>query len=220
MPRYYCDYCDIYIQFDSYTVRKQHNAGFNHKANVREYYSQFLAPNQKPGQAPPLPGMPKPQIMLPRPPPRPGMAAPLPVNTMGAMGAMNPYQVNAMMNPMMNQMGQNPMAQYGMGAPRPMMMGNQMGMRPMMGQPNIPSSLPGSSAPPAPPNSQPPPPTPPQQPPPPQPPQPPQNLAPPPPQNAPMMSMGGQQYPGMMQGMQMQRPMPPPGAPPRPPMYQ
>ena len=33
--RYYCDYCDIYIQFDSYTVRKQHNAGFNHKVDAR-----------------------------------------------------------------------------------------------------------------------------------------------------------------------------------------
>eukprot|EP00873_Tetraselmis_striata_P005055 jgi/Tetstr1/425319/TSEL_015769.t1 len=41
MPRYYCDYCDTYLTHDSPTVRKQHNAGYKHKANVRNYFAQF-----------------------------------------------------------------------------------------------------------------------------------------------------------------------------------
>lgn len=41
MPRYYCDYCDTHLTHDSPSVRKQHNAGYKHKANVREYYQQF-----------------------------------------------------------------------------------------------------------------------------------------------------------------------------------
>lgn len=41
MPRYYCDYCDTYLTHDSPSVRKQHNAGYKHKHNVRTYYQQF-----------------------------------------------------------------------------------------------------------------------------------------------------------------------------------
>ncbi|QDZ22215.1 U1 small nuclear ribonucleoprotein C [Chloropicon primus] len=41
MPRYYCDYCDAYLTHDSASVRKQHNSGFKHKANVRAYYEVF-----------------------------------------------------------------------------------------------------------------------------------------------------------------------------------
>ncbi|KAJ7946692.1 U1 small nuclear ribonucleoprotein C [Quillaja saponaria] len=41
MPRYYCDYCDTYLTHDSPSVRKQHNAGYKHKGNVRNYYQQF-----------------------------------------------------------------------------------------------------------------------------------------------------------------------------------
>lgn len=41
MPRYYCDYCDTYLTHDSPQVRKQHNAGYKHKANVRNYFMQF-----------------------------------------------------------------------------------------------------------------------------------------------------------------------------------
>ncbi|KAL6978440.1 hypothetical protein U1Q18_020108 [Sarracenia purpurea var. burkii] len=43
MPRYYCDYCDTYLTHDSPSVRKQHNAGYKHKSNVRTYYQQFEA---------------------------------------------------------------------------------------------------------------------------------------------------------------------------------
>ncbi|XP_057805985.1 U1 small nuclear ribonucleoprotein C-like [Salvia miltiorrhiza] len=41
MPRYYCDYCDTYLTHDSPSVRKQHNAGYKHKANIRSYYQKF-----------------------------------------------------------------------------------------------------------------------------------------------------------------------------------
>jgi U1 small nuclear ribonucleoprotein C len=41
MPRYYCDYCDTHLTHDSPSVRKQHCAGYKHKANVRQYYQQF-----------------------------------------------------------------------------------------------------------------------------------------------------------------------------------
>lgn len=43
MPRYYCDYCDTYLTHDSPSVRKQHNAGYKHKGNVRTYYQQYEA---------------------------------------------------------------------------------------------------------------------------------------------------------------------------------
>lgn len=42
MPRFYCDYCDAYLTHDSARVRKQHNSGFKHKANVRAYYRVFF----------------------------------------------------------------------------------------------------------------------------------------------------------------------------------
>mmetsp|Transcript_41364 Transcript_41364/g.67092 ORF Transcript_41364/g.67092 Transcript_41364/m.67092 type:complete len:149 (-) Transcript_41364:891-1337(-) len=41
MPKYYCDYCDVFLTHDSYAVRKQHNNGLKHKNNVKAYYAQF-----------------------------------------------------------------------------------------------------------------------------------------------------------------------------------
>jgi len=41
MPKYYCDYCDIYLTHDSPSVRKSHNDGWKHKSSVRAYYAQF-----------------------------------------------------------------------------------------------------------------------------------------------------------------------------------
>eukprot|EP01112_Ceratiomyxa_fruticulosa_P019317 TRINITY_DN6306_c0_g1_i5.p1 TRINITY_DN6306_c0_g1~~TRINITY_DN6306_c0_g1_i5.p1 ORF type:complete len:265 (-),score=52.38 TRINITY_DN6306_c0_g1_i5:100-894(-) len=38
MPKYYCDYCDIFLTHDSPSVRKSHNEGFKHKSAVRTYY--------------------------------------------------------------------------------------------------------------------------------------------------------------------------------------
>ncbi|KAI9466931.1 U1 small nuclear ribonucleoprotein C [Lactarius psammicola] len=39
MPKHYCDYCDVYLTHDSASVRKAHNSGRNHLANVRDYYA-------------------------------------------------------------------------------------------------------------------------------------------------------------------------------------
>ncbi|KAF9127220.1 hypothetical protein BGW39_006035 [Mortierella sp. 14UC] len=41
MPKYYCDYCDIFLTHDSSSVRKAHNAGRNHLINVRTYYNEL-----------------------------------------------------------------------------------------------------------------------------------------------------------------------------------
>ncbi|KAI8586514.1 U1 zinc finger-domain-containing protein [Geranomyces variabilis] len=45
MPRYYCDYCDIFLTHDSPSVRKAHNAGWKHRMHVQNYYSA-LDPDQ------------------------------------------------------------------------------------------------------------------------------------------------------------------------------
>jgi hypothetical protein len=57
MPKHYCDYCDVFLTHDSTSgmrsfkylfvlftnqfsvVRKAHNSGRNHLANVQEYYA-------------------------------------------------------------------------------------------------------------------------------------------------------------------------------------
>ena len=52
MPKYYCEFCDAWLAHDSQGVRKQHNTGFKHLANVRAYYTCFLD-NLAPGQLPP-----------------------------------------------------------------------------------------------------------------------------------------------------------------------
>ncbi|KAH9077261.1 U1 small nuclear ribonucleoprotein C [Lactarius deliciosus] len=41
MPKHYCDYCDVYLTHDSASVRKAHNSGRNHLANVRDYYASL-----------------------------------------------------------------------------------------------------------------------------------------------------------------------------------
>eukprot|EP00026_Physarum_polycephalum_P017290 Phypoly_transcript_18466.p2 GENE.Phypoly_transcript_18466~~Phypoly_transcript_18466.p2 ORF type:complete len:158 (+),score=25.59 Phypoly_transcript_18466:123-596(+) len=41
MPKYYCDYCDVYLTHDSASVRKTHNTGWKHKMAVRQFYQQF-----------------------------------------------------------------------------------------------------------------------------------------------------------------------------------
>ena len=53
MPKYYCDYCDVFLTHDSQAGRKQHNHGRRHQENVRQFYAQFLAHNvQVPGGTP------------------------------------------------------------------------------------------------------------------------------------------------------------------------
>ncbi|KAF2874512.1 U1 zinc finger-domain-containing protein [Massariosphaeria phaeospora] len=57
MPKFFCDYCDVYLTHDSMSVRKAHNAGRNHLRNVQAYYerastlTRFLGP---PGLTPTL----------------------------------------------------------------------------------------------------------------------------------------------------------------------
>ncbi|KAJ7228489.1 U1 zinc finger-domain-containing protein, partial [Mycena pura] len=41
MPKHYCDYCDVFLTHDSTSVRKAHNNGRNHLANVRDYYASL-----------------------------------------------------------------------------------------------------------------------------------------------------------------------------------
>jgi len=41
MPKFFCDYCDVYLTHDSMSVRKSHNAGRNHLRNVTDYYQQI-----------------------------------------------------------------------------------------------------------------------------------------------------------------------------------
>ncbi|KAI8060716.1 U1 zinc finger-domain-containing protein [Gongronella butleri] len=41
MPKYYCEYCDVYLTHDSPSVRKGHNLGRNHINNVRAYYTEL-----------------------------------------------------------------------------------------------------------------------------------------------------------------------------------
>jgi U1 small nuclear ribonucleoprotein C len=41
MPKFFCDYCDVYLTHDSMSVRKAHNSGRNHMRNVIDYYQQI-----------------------------------------------------------------------------------------------------------------------------------------------------------------------------------
>ncbi|KAF5651207.1 U1 small nuclear ribonucleoprotein C [Fusarium sp. NRRL 52700] len=97
MPKFFCDYCDVYLTHDSMSVRKAHNSGRNHLRNVVDYYQQIghekaqsvidsitssyaaegqahanpMLPQNQPGQ-----GFPPPPFAFPGgipPPPFPGM---------------------------------------------------------------------------------------------------------------------------------------------------
>ncbi|KAM0254086.1 hypothetical protein ACHAP5_000072 [Fusarium lateritium] len=96
MPKFFCDYCDVYLTHDSMSVRKAHNSGRNHLRNVVDYYQQIghekaqsvidsitssyaaegqahanpMLPQNQPGQ-----GFPPPPFGFPSgmPPPFPGM---------------------------------------------------------------------------------------------------------------------------------------------------
>ncbi|PIA15732.1 zf-U1-domain-containing protein [Coemansia reversa NRRL 1564] len=41
MPKYYCDYCDIFLTHDSASVRKAHNTGWKHINQVASYYREL-----------------------------------------------------------------------------------------------------------------------------------------------------------------------------------
>ncbi|KAJ2780888.1 U1 small nuclear ribonucleoprotein C [Coemansia interrupta] len=43
MPKYYCDYCDIFLTHDSSAVRQAHNSGWKHVNQVAAYYRNLPA---------------------------------------------------------------------------------------------------------------------------------------------------------------------------------
>ncbi|KAH7832539.1 U1 small nuclear ribonucleoprotein C [Monocercomonoides exilis] len=63
MPKYYCDYCDVVLTHDSLKVRRAHNSGQKHQANVYKYYSQFLK-QQPAGLGQSIPGINQPGASL------------------------------------------------------------------------------------------------------------------------------------------------------------
>ncbi|KAI5805804.1 U1 zinc finger-domain-containing protein [Geopyxis carbonaria] len=74
MPKFFCDYCDVYLTHDSISVRKAHNNGRNHLRNVVEYYQQIghekaqsvidsiTSSYAAEGQTMPMPGMAAPPL--------------------------------------------------------------------------------------------------------------------------------------------------------------
>ena len=42
MPKFYCEYCDVYLAHESVGVRRQHKKGRKHKDNVRAYYLSYV----------------------------------------------------------------------------------------------------------------------------------------------------------------------------------
>ena len=38
MPKYYCDYCDVFLTHDAPRVRRDHNTGWKHQAAIRTYF--------------------------------------------------------------------------------------------------------------------------------------------------------------------------------------
>ncbi|TKR77302.1 hypothetical protein L596_018299 [Steinernema carpocapsae] len=92
MPKYYCDYCDVFLTHDSPSVRKTHNGGRKHKENVRMFYQKWMEQQAQKlvdatakafaaGRPPPmLPGMPPRPGMLPMGmPPLGGVRPPFPM---------------------------------------------------------------------------------------------------------------------------------------------
>ena len=46
MPKYYCEYCNIYLKHSSPAGRKQHAHGRKHINNKIEYFTEFLIEQQ------------------------------------------------------------------------------------------------------------------------------------------------------------------------------
>jgi U1 small nuclear ribonucleoprotein C len=135
MPKYYCDYCDVFLTHDSQAGRKQHNHGRRHQENVRQFFAQFLASNMQAPGAYPMTFMPIPEEMLPKAPAPVGPGAPLMIRPAGGPGGLG-----------------GPGAPGGPGMPggRPPMMGGMPGMgmmgRPPFGEASLFFSLPSLSS--------------------------------------------------------------------------
>ena len=42
MPRYFCDYCDVYLTHDSFAGRSQHNRGAKHREFFKQFYQNHM----------------------------------------------------------------------------------------------------------------------------------------------------------------------------------
>ena len=42
MPKFYCEYCGIYLTQSSPTTRRQHASGKKHKQNKNDYYRTIM----------------------------------------------------------------------------------------------------------------------------------------------------------------------------------
>lgn len=45
MPKFYCEYCGIYLTHSSPSGRKQHAKGKKHIQYFEQYYSQYMGEN-------------------------------------------------------------------------------------------------------------------------------------------------------------------------------
>jgi U1 small nuclear ribonucleoprotein C len=78
MPRYYCDYCEVYLTHGSFRARRQHIYGWKHRENVKLYYQPYVQQMPMRPMMPPPPmfgGMQPRGMMPPMMPPR-GMMMP------------------------------------------------------------------------------------------------------------------------------------------------
>ena len=46
MPKYYCDYCNIYLTHDTVKVRRDHNSGWKHALQVKLHFMQHVDQQQ------------------------------------------------------------------------------------------------------------------------------------------------------------------------------
>ena len=99
MPKYFCEYCGIYLTHSSPGGRKQHSHGRKHINNKIEYYSQFLYEFQQNNQNNVLNLASRMSI--------PGNAANAPKIIVPSAANIRPGP--QMMNPMMMQMSMNMM---------------------------------------------------------------------------------------------------------------
>mmetsp|Transcript_28931 Transcript_28931/g.76333 ORF Transcript_28931/g.76333 Transcript_28931/m.76333 type:complete len:153 (-) Transcript_28931:175-633(-) len=87
MPKFYCEYCDLYLTHSGVAGRRQHLTGRRHINNKIEYYQTLIKDKGlTPPIYPPPPGMMLP-LMLPTPTLRPGLGSPG-LCGMGSMGGL------------------------------------------------------------------------------------------------------------------------------------
>mmetsp|Transcript_128900 Transcript_128900/g.223560 ORF Transcript_128900/g.223560 Transcript_128900/m.223560 type:complete len:141 (+) Transcript_128900:91-513(+) len=74
MPKFYCEYCDLYLTHSGLSGRRQHLTGRRHINNKIEYYQMLIREKGlTPPIYPPPPGMVLPMPKLPSAPGLPGL---------------------------------------------------------------------------------------------------------------------------------------------------